>query len=354
MAKQRIAILVPNFAEADGGARVAKTQAEELAAEGKYVAVFAFAADMRPIGADLLIMGMPKNLFWQRIYRLIFPLDIFKTIKWIPKLRNFDEVIVHLYPLTWLGFLAKTFYRVKYTFWYHGIMDPLFFPYLRERIYIRLQILLTKLTVRNVDKAVAVSKYIQKELKKYTGLDSEVSYNKVDHRKFRQGIDDTEVRRQYNLERSPVILFVGALRPVKGVHLLIQAFNLLKEDVQNARLIIVGRPDYPYYFEKLKRMSDDSVIFVDFVSNDFLPFYYAACDIYATCSMWESYNIPLVEAQLCGKPVVAFDIGPHREVINSKGVLVEQANVEEFSEACKKKLNKVRKLRDSSLDVRWL
>jgi len=114
MGKQRIAILVPNFAEADGGARVAKLQAEELSTEGKYVAVFAFAADMKPSGADLFILKMPNRLLWQRIYRLVFPLDVFKTIKWVRRLKNFDEVIVHLYPLTWLGLLAKKFYRIKY------------------------------------------------------------------------------------------------------------------------------------------------------------------------------------------------------------------------------------------------
>jgi len=341
MEKQKIAILVPNFIEADGGARVAKSQAEELVLQGNYVAVFAFAADMKPAGADLFILGMPRSLFWQRIYRLAFPLDIIKTMKWLSRLKGFDEVIVHLYPLTWLGFLVRMLYRVKYTFWYHGIMDPRFFPHLHERIYIKSQIFLTKLTVANADRAVAVSKYIQEELKKYTGLDSEVVYNKVDRGKFHPGIDGGKVRKKYHLEGSPVLLFVGALRPVKGVHFLIQAFNLLKKELLNAKLIIVGKPDYGYYFHQLKGMSDDSVIFIDFVPHDYLPFYYAACDLYVTCSMWESYNIPLVEAQLCGKSAVAFDIGPHREVISKKGVLVEAGNIEKFGTACVEKLKQV-------------
>ena len=339
--QQRVAILVPNFAQADGGARVAKSQAEELAAQGNYVAVFTFAADMKAVGADLFIMGMPKSLFWQRIYRLAFPLDIFKTIRWLPRLKGFDEVIVHLYPLTWLGFLAKLFYKVKYTFWYHGIMDPRFFPYLHERMYIKSQIFLTRLTVVNVDRAVAVSKYIQEELKKYTGLDSEVVYNKVDRQKFHPGIDGGKVRKKYQLEGSPALLFVGALRPVKGVHLLIQAFNLIKNELPKAKLIIIGKPDYPYYFNQLKGMSDNSVVFISFVPHEFLPLYYAGCDLYATCSLWESYNIPLVEAQLCGKATVAFDIGPHREVINKNGILIEEGNVEKFSTACVEKLKQV-------------
>jgi len=338
----KVAILVPNFSVADGGARVAEIQAEELAKDGNYVAIFTFDANLKPKGADLFIMGMPKSLFWQRIYRLIFPLDIPKTVKWLPKLRNFDQVIAHLYPLTWLAYLAKRLYKVKYTFWYHGIMDPQFFPHLSERIYIRLQIFLTRLTVRNADTAVAVSKYIQKELKEYTGLDSKVVYNKVDLGKFHPGADGTEIRQKYNLGNDPVILFVGALRPVKGVHLLIKAFGLVKKEIPNAKLLILGSPDYPYYVRDLKRLSDSSVHFGGVVSPHLIAKYYAACNVYATCTLWESFNLPLVEAQASGKPVVAFDIGPHPEVIDNNGTLVETGNIEKFAKACIEKLRQSR------------
>lgn len=338
----KVAILVPNFVEFDGSARVAKFQAEELAQQGNEVAVFALAASMKPQGCALFVMGMPQSLFWQRIYRLLFPLDVLKVLGWLPRLKHFDEVIVHLYPLTWLACLAKRFYKVRYTFWYHGIMDPYFFPYLHERLYIRLQIFLTRLTVKNADRAVAVSKYAQEELKRYTGLNGEVVYNRVDLSKFHPGLNGTHVRGNYKLGNAPVMLFVGALRPVKGIHLLIQAFNLVKGKMPDARLVIVGSWDYPYYLEELKRLGGDSVIFAGVVPHDDLPYYYAMCDIYATCSLWETYNLPLVEAQLCGKPTVAFNIGPHQEVIHEKGVLVETGNAEKFAQACIQKLEQVR------------
>lgn len=334
--------MVPNFVEFDGAGRVVEVQSDELVREGHQVTVFTFAADMHPEGVQVLTMGMPKSLFWERMYRLLFPLDLPKTLKWLPKLKEFDEVIVHLYPLTWLGYLARKRYKVKYIFWYHGIMPPKLFPHLYERIYMRLQIFLTRLTVGNADRAVAVSKYGQQELKRYTGLDSEVVYNKVDLTKFHPGLDGAKVREQYNLGDEPVILFVGALRPVKGVHLLIQAFNLLKEKMPNAKLVLVGRPDYSYYFEELKKISDSSVTFAGFISHEFLPSYYAACDVYATSSLWESFNIPVIEAQACGKPVVAFDMGPHPEVINENGILVEIGNIEKFAQACVEKLKQVR------------
>jgi 1,2-diacylglycerol 3-alpha-glucosyltransferase len=50
----------------------------------------------------------------------------------------------------------------------------------------------------------------------------------------------------------------------------------------------------------------------------------------------------LAEAQACGKPVVAFDMGPHPEVINENGILVETGNIEKFAEACIEKLKQVR------------
>jgi len=337
----RIAILVPNFVEFDGAARVAEIQAKELAREGHQVVVFTFVADIPADGFTIYVMGMPRSLFWQRLYRLFFPLDLLKTLKWLPRLKKYDEIIVHLYPLTWLGYLAKKLYKVKYTFWYHGIMPPHFFAHLYERIYINLQILLTRLTVSNVDRAVAVSKYAQKELKRYTSLDSEVVYNKIDLTRFHLGVDGTKIREKYNLGDDPVILFVGTLRPVKGVHLLIQAFKLIKQKIPQAKLIIVGRPDYPYYFKRLKQMSDDSVIFAGFVPREELPAYYAACDIYATCSLWETFHLPAIEAQACGKPIVVWHESS-REIISNNGVLVEMGNIKKFAQACIEKLMQVK------------
>jgi len=333
VARVKIAFLVPNFSQIDGGARVAEVHARELADEGNEVAIFALDADIKPKNTTLYVMGMPKNLFWRRVYRLIFPLDIAKTIRWLPKLKNFDEVIVYFYPLTWLGYLARKFYQVKYTFWYVGLAEPKLYPHLHERIFIRLHIFFTRLTTRNADRAVAISRYSQQELKKNTGLDGDVIYSKVDTTKFRPGIDGTEIRQKYHLDDDPVILFVGALHPGKGVHLLIQAFNLVKEKIPKAKLVIVGRPDYPHYFKELNRMSSDSVIFAGVVSDELLPIYYSMCDIYATASLQENFNLPLVEAQKCGKPVIAFNLGSHPEVIDENGILVEPGNIEEFAQA---------------------
>jgi 1,2-diacylglycerol 3-alpha-glucosyltransferase len=338
----KIAILVPNFVEYSGDARVVELQAEELAKEGKDIVIFALGASIKPKNARLFVMGMPKSLFWQRIYRLIFPLDLIKTFRWLPRLKNFDLIISHLYPMNWLAFLAKKFYNIQYTYWYHGIPDPELYPNLYERIYLRMFIFLTKHTVQNVDRAVSVSKAAQKEFKRYTGLDSEVIYNHPDLKRFHEGMDGSGIRKKHNLGDDPVLLNVGRVCPQKGAHLLIEAFNLVKQKIPNAKLVIVGKHTYDYYSKELKEKCDSSVIFTGFVSDEELPYYYAMCDIYVTCSLWETYNIPLAEAQICRKPVVAFDVGPHREVIDEHGILVEEKNIEAVADGCIHKLREVR------------
>jgi len=62
-------------------------------------------------------------------------------------------------------------------------------------------------------------------------------------------------------------------------------------------------------------MSNSSVVFAGYVPDDEIPAYYAACSVYATATLWEGFDLPLAEAQACGRPVVAFNLGPHPEVV---------------------------------------
>lgn len=338
----KVAILVPNFSEYSGDARVAELQAEDYIRDGHDVTIFTLNADIHPQRAKLEVMGMPKNLFFERIYRLILPLDIFKTVPWVKKIGSCDMVVSHNYPMNWFATLAKWRYEIKYIFWYHGIPEPDLYPNLHERIYLKLFIYLTGLTAKNADRISSVSQYARHELHKYANLNSEVVYNKANLNRFSNDIDGSSIRSKYSIGDSPVILNVGRVCPQKGAHLLIRAFNIVKKEIPEAKLIIVGKHTYDYYSDQIKSMGDESVIFANYVSDSDLPLYYASCDIYATCSLWETFNIPIAEAQACGKPVVAFDIGPHSEIVNSNGVLIERESIEKFAEACIMEIKQVR------------
>jgi hypothetical protein len=89
----KIAILCPTLFTFQGVSRLAWQQAEELTALGNEVTIFALKANMRPPNnVHLQILGMPNSFVMQRAYRLLFPLDIVKMIKWVPKIKGFDEI----------------------------------------------------------------------------------------------------------------------------------------------------------------------------------------------------------------------------------------------------------------------
>src|SRR5262249_16739434 len=54
---------------------------------------------------------------------------------------------------------------------------------------------------------------------------------------------------------------------------------------------------------------------------------HAAADIFVNTSKWEGFNLPLLEAQFQGVPVIAFNDGPHPEVCRNgeTGILVGDA-----------------------------
>ena len=109
----------------------------------------------------------------------------------------------------------------------------------------------------------------------------------------------------------------------------------VRREIPGARLLIAGKHTFEKYSRELESISDESVIFAGYVTDEEIPYYYAACDVYATGTLWEGFNLPLAEAQACEKPTVAFDLGPHREVVlnGETGYLVEQGNIHEMAGA---------------------
>jgi 1,2-diacylglycerol 3-alpha-glucosyltransferase len=311
-------------------------QALRFAREGNNVSIFTLKANIVPSpNIKLHVLGMPNNLLLQRIYRLFFPFDFIKAIRWVPQLRGFDCIYSHQYPMNWLAYLTKRRYGIQYIYYNHGYPPLKTFPNLVEHTYMKLITIFANWTIKRADKAISVSQYLRQELKRESGLDSDVIYNEIDTRRFHPGIDRTQIRQRYNLGDTPLVLFVGRISPQKGIHLLIQAFSLIRRQVPEVRLLIAGKHTIRNYSRKLSEMVDTSVIFAEDVSDEDLPHYYAACDVYATATLWEGFDLPVAEAQACGKPVVAFNIGPHPEVIKvgAVGKLVPVGDTKAMAEA---------------------
>lgn len=327
----KIAILTPTFSHFSGIDRLVEIKSEEFIKKGHKVDIFALSASIKPKKAGLYILGMPKNPLLERFYRLFMFLDTKKIKKYTSILKNYDIIISHLYPMNILASKAKKKNKkLKYVFHNAGVGIVETYSFF-EKLYLRTFNYLTNKTIRNTDEVISISKFLKKQLKKETGINSKVEYIKIDTKRFNKKVNGKRIKKKYGLYDNKVLLYVGRISPHKGIHLLIGAYKIAKKKIKNLKLIIVGKPTFKAYYDKLKKM-DKNVIFTGFVEDKELPYYYAACNIYTTATLWEGFDMPAKEAQACGKKVIAFDIGAHKEVVKN-GILVKKNDVKGFGNA---------------------
>ena len=134
------------------------------------------------------------------------------------------------------------------------------------------------------------------------------------------------------------VLFVGRLEKRKGLEHLINACAIVKKELSNFRLIVVGPVTRMRtgYQEQARKLNLDDIVFTGFVSNEELPHYYRTADIFcAPATGGESFGIVLLEAMACGKPVVASNIEGYASVLThgEEGLLVPPADEEALAQA---------------------
>lgn len=332
MPLMKIAILTPTYSHFSGIDRLVEIEAEAHLKKGQQVDIFALSASMKPKNIGLIILGMPKSPFWERIYRLLMFLDYKKIRRYAHMLTKYDQIISHLYPMNILAYHAKKLNpKLTYTFYNAGvgITDTYSFA---EQAYLRYFNHLTNRTIRNCDSAISISKFLARQLQKETGLRSEVRYIPTDTKRFNTKVNSKKIRDRYHIKSEPVFLYIGRISPHKGIHLLIESFKIVQITYPDAKLLIGGKHTFPKYSKKLKALSNKNIIFTGFINDNELPQFYAACDIYTTASLWEGFDIPIVEAFHTGKPSVAFDVGSHPEVLK-KGILVKPKDTKAFADA---------------------
>ncbi len=117
---------------------------------------------------------------------------------------------------------------------------------------------------------------------------------------------------------SPLVLFVGRLRYYKGVDHLIRAI----EDL-DANLLIVGNGPMKDAWRRQAEQSKAAtrIHFAGAVTDDELPAYYAAADLFVLPSdrRAEGFGIAQVEAMAAATPVVSTELGTGTSIVNRDG-----------------------------------
>lgn len=136
-------------------------------------------------------------------------------------------------------------------------------------------------------------------------------------------------------EAGPLVLFVGALLPTKGVHELLAAFESWAAQRPDARLAIVGDGPLRPACEALARKHAGRVWVPGSLPPQEVATWMAASSLVTLPSHNEGTPNVLLEALASGRPVVATEVGGIPDLINHRGLgmLVPKQNPVALKEA---------------------
>jgi D-inositol-3-phosphate glycosyltransferase len=159
--------------------------------------------------------------------------------------------------------------------------------------------------------------------------------------------DQPKSRAQHGVPQdAQVILFVGRIQPLKAPDVLIEAVARLVADRPERRprlkLIIIGSPSGPEgrWSTTLPGLAEslgvsDLVEFRPHSPRAELFRWYCVSDVVGVPSHTESFGLVALEAQACGRPVVATDVGGLRHAVENghSGILVHDHDPGEWARA---------------------
>src|SRR4051794_12335028 len=178
-----------------------------------------------------------------------------------------------------------------------------------------------KRTANRPDRYVAISHYVAGRIGRYYNRLASVVYPPV----------DTEFYRPDDIAPEPFALIVSALVPYKRIELAIEACDLIHIPLK----IVGGGPERA----ALERFAGNRAEFLGRLSNEDVRDHYRRAGVVLLPGE-EDFGIVPVEAQACGRPVVALNRGGALETVlpGATGVLVDEMSVDAFADGISRAL----------------
>jgi glycosyltransferase involved in cell wall biosynthesis len=268
--------------------------------------------------AQFLPFSKTKHHFYLPLYPLIISskkieadLVLSSSYAWVKSLRTTGKHICYCHSTLRFAHHEKDSYLKKQNKLVQTLLGPLI--YLIRKW--------DEKTSKNTDIFIANSQNTRKRIKQYYNKDAEVIYPPVDTKIFKP---NKENKSNYYLIVARLVL------PYKQVDLAVKAFNKL-----GLKLKVVGSGRDEKY---LKKIAKSNVEFLGEISNDNkLAKLYQNCKALIFPSNDDLGMTPL-EAQSCGKPVIAYGKGGALETVipGKTGIFFKKQTPESLINAVKR------------------
>jgi glycosyltransferase involved in cell wall biosynthesis len=178
-------------------------------------------------------------------------------------------------------------------------------------------------------RVATVSEFSRKDIAKHYGIPEskiDVTYCGVNDYFIHPMPTPKPFRFQQIIDSNPYFFFIGSINPRKNIVRLIEAFTIFRQNGQAAKLVIAGARgwlneavDTAYQNSPFKediiftgRLADNEVkpLMENALALSFVPYY-------------EGFGIPLVEAMICGTPVITSNVTSLPEVAGDAALIVD-------------------------------
>lgn len=246
--------------------------------------------------------------------------------------------LIHVHILTRLGFFAlilKTVYNIPYIItehWSRYLPIPdTYNGWLRKK--------LGQVVVKRAKAILPVSLNLAAAMQKHGLLNSnyQVVANVVDDIFF-------QAQQKQEISKRTIFLHISTFEDrSKNISGILRSVNKLSEKNKDFEFRLVGEG---IDFDKLKKYAEelkipkDQILFYGLKQGQDLVDLYHSADYLILFSNFENIPVVINEAQACGLPVIATDVGGIPEVVNPKnGFLIEPQNEEQLTITLEQTIN---------------
>ncbi len=200
--------------------------------------------------------------------------------------------------------------------------------------------LFTKYFVKPVDAFIAMSKNVLNDLQQFIKDKPSQFIPHPLYDNFGEKVSKEEARQKLGIDvEDKVILFFGFIRKYKGLDILLEAMQILKNEkfkIQNLKLLIAGefyedKKIYTQLIDKLE-IKDQLILHTDFIPESNVKYYLCAADcvVQPYRQATQSGVTPL--AYHFEKPMIVTNVGGLPDLVPEKVGLIAEPNAEDIAE----------------------
>lgn len=128
------------------------------------------------------------------------------------------------------------------------------------------------------------------------------------------------------------ITFIGRIHEQKGLIYLLQAFTLIKNQIKNFKLEIIGKED-DYATQLKQQFPDKNIIWRGFISdrNEIVKALKSSYCIILP-SLWEGLPLTLFESLASDRPLIISDIPAFKSVITDQAIFFKSENSQDLAD----------------------